>query len=1758
MVGSTSLARRQLSPYGPTSGGTPNTTKLPTGTCTSKIPCAEAACCNGAFCGFGPEYCGTNCTSKCDSKAECGPYANAGNTTCPLGVCCSRYGFCGTTDEFCGFGCQNGCGEPAPAPLCEPSAQSATQRRIGYYAGWATDPTARPFNQFPPSMINANALTHINYAFALIGSDFRLQAMSANDPTQWSQVIALKSVNPSLKVFLSVGGWSFNDPPTSHIFSNLVGSAANTNTFINSALSVMQTYGFDGIDIDWEYPGADDRGGVPADRANYVKFMTSLNNAFKSGGRSYGLTWTAPSSYWYLQHFDLQGLTAVTDWINLMTYDLHGVWDGVDPYIGPYLLAHTNLSEIMQSVDLFARNRIPMSKITLGMGFYGRSFTMADPSCSDPGCPFSGAGRPLGSSVEGGTESYADILTFIADGGVSVFDEQAAVKYLTYGGDQWVSYDDADTFLLKMNYANSICIGGTMIWSVDQDTPQGDALAALYPDILGIAGQKDTGADSCQVTLCGESCPAGFTSVSKVSINPALYNAPCDIKKKPASLCCPTGAAPTQCHWNRGPSQGPCAANACAIGEVALFSDPVGDGSQPACTSGNQILCCKPFQPQPEQCVWGSCENPVGGSFGSSCPSNFPHVQTSGVQGDPGSQACWSTTSLEGDVKPLCCSNTLSYTNCAWHGTFGFCYDNQCPVGQVAIATDVAGDGYPGTTLPNRCTGTLGGVTLLRSYCCDPPPDSEAGIPGDWLFPNAVGAISETLQIDPDTTGPAASAVEALHYNGANDPEHNEFGEVFISSPNAAAVSRMDARSDWVITGCHPSSEEPQQVLAYCQKGMNDTDSGCSHVMTGGTKHTIIRLPKGCARGNWARVDLLEAHPDQNILPNSHSKRLPPGEKVYRLHFDYNFAVIPEDNGPVYMRVDASNIIGYWDEVVDASVSKRHVARSQPSNCTTDEQKRSLHDSALCGRSHERRWWGAFKDWISRVTNSIGSVAITNSKHYSFSQVFTIFHQEESCTINDVQVGSSLDISATLNANADLQYGLYIQATVVPPAIQSAYVDFNIAASGAATLTVTAEAAAHYSTGSLELIRVPFPGLSYPGLVTVGPSIAVYGELDGDISMQGTFSVTQGVEFPASRLKYGWSGVTDDSSGVVGTVTPHSDGPSITGLVTRGNIAFSGTLTAHVKPSVELGIRVLGGSIMDAHIYGRVDLATQAALSITPSQMCVTPNFNAGLSLGYSGSVLVWDSGPVTYPVGSYSIPFNPVCSGPTSKRDLEDGKETLHYLYASAKDQGVLFANDSTTPLPVSKKRTLPSDFGRRASEHGAVQADILRDSNGTTKYVGNLRYPMVEPGADVGTSAISSASHIRSLPLGKRAGVPYLPGNLFCPASGDTSGPCAPIDIDPYITDPDRFDLRRRSMINYTLPSLERSEHSEESSTEPDGSAFRSAEETSLSIYEEVESGLRPFEKRVVIANCHVLRAATYDTATDLGWWDFARTTATTLNPTVARNLPPLLTALSIPNTVIFYALEHVYEMNLLTRFIDEQIKGFMKALWQVNGANTNFCDDFVRPYLVRPFGSRSQAMVDTLRYCQPRNGGRGMPRLQQQINKAKSNYLNGQNACTVNRFNTSCAERKLLVLRQVAGALSYMNDGVTRSEFLAVHQCVSQAWDSWHADYVRQPGVPSSASSVAISEQLAEWTATVLTTFNSKIRSNVQDLINSWSNTFGDTPQTVRVSYGAFFDNRASRLTPPGQSIPFATLKVTTSDLQNNIGSLMDTGITWINQL
>lgn len=76
-----------------------------------------------------------------------------------------------------------------------------------------------------------------------------------------------------------------------------------------------------------EYPGAPDRGGKVEDTANMVKLFADIREAFTNSGSDYELTFTVPASFWYLRWFDMPGLLKYADWTNLMSYDIHGLWD---------------------------------------------------------------------------------------------------------------------------------------------------------------------------------------------------------------------------------------------------------------------------------------------------------------------------------------------------------------------------------------------------------------------------------------------------------------------------------------------------------------------------------------------------------------------------------------------------------------------------------------------------------------------------------------------------------------------------------------------------------------------------------------------------------------------------------------------------------------------------------------------------------------------------------------------------------------------------------------------------------------------------------------------------------------------------------------------------------------------------------------------------------------------------------------------------------------------------------------------------------------------------------------------------------------------------------------------------------------------------------------------------------------------------------------------------------------------------------------
>ncbi|KAK4069890.1 CAZyme family GH18 [Trichoderma aggressivum f. europaeum] len=331
-------------------------------------------------------------------------------------------------------------------------------------------------------------LTHLNVAFGYISQDLKITNMDGVPSEVYRNVGNLKARNPSLKIIISLGGWSFSDPgPWRSVFPTLAASPSNRSTFIQNLLGFLSEYGYDGVDFDWEYPGADDRGGSDADAANYVALLKDLREAIDTSTKDYILTFTAPTSYWYLRHFDIKGMAAYADWINLMSYDLHGTWDSKNP-IGSQVLAHTNLTEIDLALDLFWRAEVKPSSIVLGLAFYGRTFNLKSASCWKPGCPFSGPGDAGQCTGTAGILSYREVQSILdRTGATSYLDKDAAVRYMVYGNDSWVSYDDETTFQTKIDYANKLGLSGLLIWALDLDSSGLDALRAVSGPI-GPAG----------------------------------------------------------------------------------------------------------------------------------------------------------------------------------------------------------------------------------------------------------------------------------------------------------------------------------------------------------------------------------------------------------------------------------------------------------------------------------------------------------------------------------------------------------------------------------------------------------------------------------------------------------------------------------------------------------------------------------------------------------------------------------------------------------------------------------------------------------------------------------------------------------------------------------------------------------------------------------------------------------------------------------------------------------------------------------------------------------------------------------------------------------------------------------------------------------------------------------------------------------------------------------------------------------------------
>lgn len=874
------------------------------------------------------------------------------------------------------------------------------------------------------------------------------------------------------------------------------------------------------------------------------------------------------------------------DWVNVMSYDLHGVWDATNP-IGNTVLSHTNLTEIKLALDLFWRNSIPANKLNLGVGFYGRSFQLSDPSCSQPGCQFKGGALPGPCTANSGTLAYFEIMDLISQKNLSpYYDKEAQAKYVVWDNDQWVSYDDADTFQAKIDFANNLGLGGLLIWSIDQDTQNLDALKAVLGS-KGIDAFKDTAADAaywqqigaqdCYTTDCGGSCKTGFITTTHQPCGSAKFLTRHSTKKDSA-LCCPVAAAPNSddCTW-RGSA--PSCNGHCSDGEVTLELNRWGDGDY--CEDGNKAYCCK-NEGVENTCYWtgvgGNCnsgDEPL--TFAGTFLETVADIASFG--GLFGEALADILDGIDMDLRKLyCCPPDMMKTwqNCDWHGEPGSCFDNHCDTGhQVQLASSAYGAGQ-------SCAPRL---ERSRVFCCDPANGKSPflPVPLDYLFPNPPTGDSVDSDYDlviDDTWGTGHDET-----SDKDDPDNAAFGFWVMTSPEEIQVS-LDRRdgSHWTLFNCDDAiSEEAQTIQMVCTN--TGDNSNCHKIGLGhGVPGTIVEMPsgQGCGPAKYAVAVSMEVSKNQtlprHLRKRGLSKHIP---VVYDFTFDYDWMRVPRDLGDTQVRVDYSNEVGYWDSVVDKAARKKQKRSlddlgGNHRRWLEDEWRDDNHFGALSTEEMHKRWFGSdVISWLQGLLNI--EIKPTFTHDYEDSVTAIIMDESWTCKANaQTTLSASLNAKAVASIKVSSSFGMTIITKLSasqPLDLTDSFVFLKTSGEVSAIFTVDALAKVDFDSKEFPLATLPFPGASFtvPKLLQVGPKFVL------NARAKGTVEVSAHLESRVEIANWDFQQTYPDANGDFdpkSLASPQREF-SYDGLQAPtfdASVNANGQLTAYLMPTLSFGI----------------------------------------------------------------------------------------------------------------------------------------------------------------------------------------------------------------------------------------------------------------------------------------------------------------------------------------------------------------------------------------------------------------------------------------------------------------------------------------------------------------------------------------------------------------------------------------------------------
>ncbi len=292
----------------------------------------------------------------------------------------------------------------------EPVVGNTGFKVVGYYPSWQPDKIDR---------VQFDVLTHINYAFAIPTAEGGVRPLE-NGQTAKKLIEIAHQYN--VKVLIAVGGWSYNDIPLEATFMDATSSDEKIKKFADAIIALMNEYGFDGVDMDWEHPRVDGDSSV-----RYTKLMMILSAELKKQGKLLTAAVlsgvTADGNVYYDAAAHKDEVIQCVDWFNVMAYD------GGDGE------RHSSYDFAVNCGNYWKNTRkMPAEKVVLGVPFYAR------PSWA----------------------AYDDILKA---------DSSADSKDVAVYQGMEAHYNGVPTIQKKTQWALENA-GGVMIWEVTQDTAE--------------------------------------------------------------------------------------------------------------------------------------------------------------------------------------------------------------------------------------------------------------------------------------------------------------------------------------------------------------------------------------------------------------------------------------------------------------------------------------------------------------------------------------------------------------------------------------------------------------------------------------------------------------------------------------------------------------------------------------------------------------------------------------------------------------------------------------------------------------------------------------------------------------------------------------------------------------------------------------------------------------------------------------------------------------------------------------------------------------------------------------------------------------------------------------------------------------------------------------------------------------------------------------------------------------------------------------